>query len=59
MIADDKTVVEFNSAKQSHTFNRAEDKVEAMRKAFKLSREEANPKKAKNKKKSKKKSKKK
>ena len=36
-------VLDFKSAKQPHTFNRAESKIKAMRKAFKLSREDANP----------------
>jgi hypothetical protein len=49
MMADDKTVVDFNSAKQPHTVNRAEDKVKAIRNAFKVSREEASPKKGKSK----------
>jgi len=39
----DKIVVDFKSARQPHTLKRAESKTEAMRNAFKLSREEANP----------------
>ena len=55
MSKDDKNVLDFSSAKQPHAFNRAESKVDAMRKAFKLSREEAKPKPKKGKKKRKKK----
>jgi hypothetical protein len=59
MNKDDKNVLDFDSIKQSHAFNRKESKkeskIDAIRNAFKLSREEANPKPKKGKKKRKKK----
>ena len=54
-VGDDDNVLRFKSAKQPHVVSRAEGKIEAIRNAFKLSREEANPPSKKGKKKRKKK----
>jgi len=47
----DSTVINFEEAKRPHVFSRQNDKIKAIKKAFKASRIDALPKQKKNKKK--------